>query len=56
MIEKLEKSCKKFDHSKKGRLTPDEYFNVVKLQNGIAISKEEVIIRSRVFKAFVHSL
>ena len=42
MIEKLEKSCRKFDHSRKGRLTPDDYFNVVKLQNGIPISKEEV--------------
>lgn len=42
LIEKLERSCKNFDHSKKGRLTPDDFFNVVKLQNGIAISKDEV--------------
>ncbi len=42
LIEKIESSCKKFDHSHKGSLTADEYFNVLKLQNGIDISKDEV--------------
>ena len=42
MIEKLEKNCKTFDRKGKGSLTADEYFNVVKLQNGIDIAKEEV--------------
>ena len=39
---KIEASCKKFDHRGKGSLTVDEIFNVVKLQNGIDIGKDEV--------------
>jgi len=64
LIEKIESSCKKFDHSGKGYLPPgfwslpkfvlvsiftellhsftDEYFNVLKLQNGVDIRKDEV--------------
>lgn len=42
LVEKIESSCKKFDHGHKGSLTADEYFNVLKLQNGIDISKDEV--------------
>ena len=42
-VEKIENSCLKFDHDKKGMLTPDEYFNVMKLQNGVDCTKEEVI-------------
>ena len=42
LVEKIENSCLKFDHDKKGILTPDEYFNVLKLQNGVECSKEEV--------------
>jgi hypothetical protein len=42
LIEKIESSCRKFDHGHKGSLTADEYFNVLKLQNGIDISKDEV--------------
>ena len=45
-VEKIENSCLKFDHDKKGMLTPDEYFNVMKLQNGVDCTKEEVISRS----------
>ena len=45
-VEKIENSCLKFDHDKKGMLTPDEYFNVMKLQNGVECTKEEVISRS----------
>ena len=41
-VEKIENSCLKFDHDKKGMLTPDEYFNVMKLQNGVDCTKEEV--------------
>jgi len=42
LVEKIEASCKKFDHRGKGSLTVDEIFNVVKLQNGIDIGKDEV--------------
>ena len=41
-IYKIEASCTKFDHRGKGCLTVDEIFNVVKLQNGVDISKDEV--------------
>merc|ERR1712223_1513251 len=45
-VEKSENSCLKFDHDKKGMLTPDEYFNVMKLQNGVDCTKEgEIKIR-----------
>ena len=39
---KIERSCKKFDHKKKGALDVDELYNVVKIQNGVDISKEDV--------------
>ena len=42
LINKIERNCRKFDHSSKGALRPDEYYNVLKLQNGIDISKDEV--------------
>eukprot|EP00090_Calanus_glacialis_P006313 TRINITY_DN14932_c0_g1_i1.p1 TRINITY_DN14932_c0_g1~~TRINITY_DN14932_c0_g1_i1.p1 ORF type:complete len:153 (-),score=67.88 TRINITY_DN14932_c0_g1_i1:137-595(-) len=42
LVEKIENSCLKFDHDKKGILTPDEFFNVLKLQNGVECTKEEV--------------
>jgi len=42
LVEKIENSCLKFDHDKKGVLSPDEYFNVLKLQNGIDCTKDEV--------------
>merc|ERR1712241_1079243 len=42
LVEKLEDSCLRYDHDKKGMLTPDEYFNVVKIQNGVECSKDEV--------------
>ena len=42
---KIEASCTKFDHRGKGYLSVDEIFNVVKLQNGINVSKDEVSIR-----------
>ncbi len=49
LVEKIESSCKKFDHSHKGSLTVDEYFNVLKLQNGIDISKDEVQVSLAIF-------
>lgn len=42
LIDKLAKSCRKFDRSGTSSLTVDEYFNVIKLQNGIDITKDEV--------------
>ena len=42
LLLKIEASCKKFDHRGKGSLSVDEIFNVVKLQNGIDIGKDEV--------------
>lgn len=42
LVDKIESSCRKFDHKGKGSLTPDEYFNVVKLQNGIDCTKDEI--------------
>ena len=46
-VEKIENSCLKFDHDKKGMLTPDEYFNVMKLQNGVDCTKEEVSLANQ---------
>jgi hypothetical protein len=43
LVEKIASGCKKFDHKGKASLTPDEYFNVLKLQNGIDCSKDEVL-------------
>ena len=45
LLEKLEKSCVKFDHRNRGGLKVDEYYNVIKLQNGIDITKSEVTRR-----------
>ena len=42
LTERIASSCRKFDHRGKGCLSPDDYFNVVKLQHGVDISKEEV--------------
>ena len=42
LAEKLLSSCKKFDRGGKGSLTADEYFNVIKMQHGIDVGKEEV--------------
>ena len=42
LIEKLGKSCRKFDRTGKGSLSVDDFYNVIKLQNGINISKDEV--------------
>ena len=42
VIEKIESGCNKFDHQRRGCLTTDEYYNVVKTQNGIDISKDDV--------------
>ena len=44
IIEKIESGCNKFDHQRRGCLTTDEYYNVVKTQNGIDISKDDVRI------------
>ena len=43
MVDKLERSCNKFDHSKDGALTINEYWNICRVQNRINVSKEEVI-------------
>jgi Ca2+-binding EF-hand superfamily protein len=42
LVEKIEASCTKFDHRGKGYLSVDEIFNVVKLQNGVDVSKDEI--------------
>jgi len=42
LVEKIENSCIKFDHDGKGVLSPDEFFNVLKLQNGVECTKDEV--------------
>jgi hypothetical protein len=42
LVAKLERSCTKFDRTKTGSLTVDEYFNVVRIQNHVEISKDEV--------------
>ncbi len=57
MVDRLERSCRNFDHRRKKQqkgagvsarkgqesLTVDEYFNVIKLQNGVDIGKDEVV-------------
>ena len=42
LAEKLESCCKKCDRQNRGALTPDEFFTVIKVQNGIDVGKEEV--------------
>ncbi len=42
LMAKLERGCKKFDRSNRGALKVDDYFNVVRIQNGIEITKDEV--------------
>ena len=42
MVDKLERSCNKFDHSKAGALTINEYWNICRVQNRINVSKDEV--------------
>ena len=42
LVNKIAGTCHKFAHQGKGKLTADEYFNVLKLQNGIDCSKEQV--------------
>ena len=41
MAAKIEASCKKFNNNK-GRLSVDEFYNVIKLQNGVEVSKDEI--------------
>ena len=43
MVEKLERSCNKLDHSKRGALNINEYWNICRVQNRINVSKDEVI-------------
>lgn len=38
---KIESSCRKFNNNK-GWLSIDEYYNVIKLQNGVDVSKDEI--------------
>ena len=38
---KIEASCKRFNNNQ-GRLSVDEYYNVIKLQNGVEVSKDEI--------------
>ena len=42
LITKLESSLVRFDKSGKGKLTVDEYYNVLKLQNKVDISKDDI--------------
>lgn len=39
---KLESNLKRFDKKGKGKLTVDEYYNVIKIQNKIDCSKDEI--------------
>ena len=43
MVEKLERSCNKLDHSNRGALTINEFWNICRVQNRINVSKDEVI-------------
>ena len=38
---KIEASCKRFNNNQ-GRLSVDEFYNVIKLQNGVEVSKDEL--------------
>ena len=38
---KIESSCRKFNNNH-GKLSVDEYYNVIKLQNGVEVSKDEI--------------
>lgn len=38
---KIESSAKRFNNNK-GRLSVDEFYNVIKLQNGVEVSKDEI--------------
>lgn len=38
---KVESSCMRFNNNR-GRLTVDEFYNVIKLQNGIEVTKDEI--------------
>ena len=38
---KIEASCKRFNNNR-GRLSIDEFYNVIKLQNGVEVSKDEL--------------
>ena len=38
---KIETSCKRFNNNN-GRLSIDEFYNVIKLQNGVEVSKDEI--------------
>jgi hypothetical protein len=41
LAQQIESSMKKFNNNN-GRLSVDDYFNVIKLQNGIEVSKDEI--------------
>ncbi len=56
LVDKLEGSCRKFDHKGKGSLTPDEYFNVLKLQNGIDCTKDEVLVKIKFVTSLARAL
>ena len=38
----METSCNRFDKRGRGRLTVEEYYNVLKLQNKLDTSKDEI--------------
>ena len=38
MVEKIERSAVRFDHSSKGELSVREWLNVIKIQNKVDIS------------------
>jgi len=40
--EKIENSCRRFDKRGKGKLTVEEFYNVIKLQNHVDTSKEDI--------------
>lgn len=38
----IESACKRFDHKRKGKLSVDEYYNVIKVQQKVDITKDEI--------------
>lgn len=41
-IAKIEAACKRFDQSKTGRLTVDDFYNVIKVQQKFECSKDDI--------------
>lgn len=42
LVKKIESSCIRFDKTGKGKLSADEFYNVIKIQNKIDCSKDDI--------------